>query len=102
MTIGIGVMFAKALDVNGAAKVYVLGRRLEKLQEVASVAPNKSVVPIQCDIASKDSLAAAALRVEKEAGFVNCVIANPRTTGPDLYGLPKDRELTFNEIQKYL
>ena len=31
-------MFAKALDVNGAGKVYVLGRRLEMLQQVASSA----------------------------------------------------------------
>jgi hypothetical protein len=31
-------MFAKALDINGAAKVYILGRRLEKLQEVAAAA----------------------------------------------------------------
>jgi len=31
-------MFAKALDINGAAKAYILGRRLEKLQEVAASA----------------------------------------------------------------
>lgn len=31
-------MFAKALDVNGAAKVYILGRRLDKLEEVAAAA----------------------------------------------------------------
>jgi hypothetical protein len=31
-------MFAKALDVNGAAKVYILGRRLDKLDEVAAAA----------------------------------------------------------------
>jgi NAD(P)-dependent dehydrogenase (short-subunit alcohol dehydrogenase family) len=64
--------------------------------------PNKSVVPIQCDITSKNSLAAAAAQVEKESGFVNSVIANSGATGPDLYGLPKDRKPTFEEIQKYL
>lgn len=31
-------MFAKALDVNGASKVYILGRRLDKLEEVAVAA----------------------------------------------------------------
>lgn len=31
-------MFANALDVNGASKVYILGRRMEKLQEVAAAA----------------------------------------------------------------
>jgi NAD(P)-dependent dehydrogenase (short-subunit alcohol dehydrogenase family) len=99
---GIGAMFAKALDVNGAAKVYILGRRLEKLKEVASAAQNKTIVPIQCDITSKDSLAAAASQVEKEVGFVNCVVANSGATGPDLYGLPKGRKPTFEEIHKYL
>lgn len=29
-------MFANTLDINGAARVYILGRRFEKLQEVAS------------------------------------------------------------------
>lgn len=29
-------MIANALDVNGASKVFILGRRLEKLQAVAA------------------------------------------------------------------
>ena len=33
--IGIGLMMAQALAANGAAKVFILGRRLEKLQEAA-------------------------------------------------------------------
>ncbi|KAH7139053.1 hypothetical protein B0J11DRAFT_588693 [Dendryphion nanum] len=99
---GIGAMFAKALDTNGADKVYILGRRLDKLQEVASVATNKSVVPIQCDITSKESLASAASQVQQKSGFVNVVVANSGATGPDLYGLPKDRKPTFEELQKYL
>lgn len=31
-------MMADALDQNGAAKVYILGRRLDKLEEVAKAA----------------------------------------------------------------
>ena len=31
-------MMAKALDANLAAKVYIVGRRLDKLREVASMA----------------------------------------------------------------
>jgi NADP-dependent 3-hydroxy acid dehydrogenase YdfG len=31
-------MMAKALDANGAAKVYILGRRMDKLEEVAKQA----------------------------------------------------------------
>ena len=59
-------------------------------------------MPIQCDITSKESLAAAAEQVQKEAGFVNCVIANSGATGPDMYGLPKDRKPTLEEVHKYL
>jgi NAD(P)-dependent dehydrogenase (short-subunit alcohol dehydrogenase family) len=63
---------------------------------------NQSIVPIQCDITSNDSLAAAAAQVEKEVGFVNVVVANSGATGPNLYGLPKDRKPTIDEVQKYL
>lgn len=73
---GIGAMMARALDVNGAAKVYIIGRRMDKLKEVSSAAVNKSIVPIQGDVTSKDSLAAAASRIQEECGFVNAVIAN--------------------------
>lgn len=34
-------MMANALDINGAKKVFILGRRLEKLQEVASQAVSR-------------------------------------------------------------
>lgn len=63
---------------------------------------NKSIVPIQCDITSKDSLAAAAAKIQEISRFVNAVVANSGATGPDLYGLPKDRKPTFEEVQKYL
>lgn len=35
---GLGEVLAHALDVNGAAKVFILGRRESKLREVASKA----------------------------------------------------------------
>lgn len=35
---GLGSMMAHALDVNGAAKVFILGRRESKLKEVAAKA----------------------------------------------------------------
>jgi glutamyl-tRNA reductase len=35
--LGIGRMMANALHANGAAKVYILGRRLEKLEETAKI-----------------------------------------------------------------
>lgn len=33
-------MMAKALDINGAFKVYIVGRRIEKLEDIASTAVN--------------------------------------------------------------
>ena len=39
---GLGLMMSKALDANGAAKVYALGRRLDKLEEAAKSAVCKS------------------------------------------------------------
>jgi NADP-dependent 3-hydroxy acid dehydrogenase YdfG len=35
---GIGDMFAENFNVNSAAKVYMLGRRLDKLEEVIAAA----------------------------------------------------------------
>lgn len=117
--LGIGAMMAKALDANGAAKVYILGRRLDKLQEVAKqgvTTPkfpilrhvtdmskiNGSVVPIPADVTSKSDLEAAATQVKVEVGFVNVVIANSGITGPTLGGLSKDRQVPIAELQEYL
>jgi NAD(P)-dependent dehydrogenase (short-subunit alcohol dehydrogenase family) len=50
----------------------------------------------------KDSLAAAAAEVRKEAGFVNCIIAKSGATATGMYGLPEDCRLSFEEVQKHL
>ena len=68
---------ARSLDANGAAKVYIIGRRLEKLQAVAAQAKKGSIVAVQGDVTSKDDLESVAKRVEQEVGFVNGDI-NPR------------------------
>lgn len=87
---GIGLMMAKALALNGAAKVYIIGRRLEALQQAAKVSPHNNIIPLQCDVTSKDQLAAAAARVQKEEGFINLLIANSGVAGPGLADMPKD------------
>jgi len=40
---GLGEIMAHALDVNGASKVFILGRRESKLKEVASKAVCRDV-----------------------------------------------------------
>ncbi|KAG6031992.1 hypothetical protein E4U41_007353 [Claviceps citrina] len=78
---GIGLMFAKSLIQNGAAKVYIAGRREGVLQKAASsIGPN--VVPVKCDVTSKDSLREAAALVERDSGYLNVLVCNSGITGP--------------------
>jgi NAD(P)-dependent dehydrogenase (short-subunit alcohol dehydrogenase family) len=58
------------------------------------------MVPIKCDVTSKDDLAAAAEKVRSEVGFVNAVIANSGVSGPQLKGLPEKPSLS--ELHSYL
>lgn len=89
-------MITKALAANGAAKVYILGRRLDKLQEAASSIGNPSIVPVICDVASVESLKAAASHIEKDAGFVNLLVCNSGIGGP--FGIRPNAETTLDEF----
>lgn len=95
-------MMAKSLDANGAAKVFIIGRRKDKLQEVASAAVNKSIVPVPGDVGSKESLKSCADQVASEAPFVNVVIANSGSQGPTLNDWPKDRTPPLSEFYQFL
>jgi len=82
-------MMAKALALNGARKVYVLGRRIDKLNEVANSSPHGNIVPVVCDVTSKDSLQGVADHLRKDVGFVNIVVCNAGVSGPSHgHGLP--------------
>lgn len=80
---GIGLMITKALAQNGAAKVYIAGRRLEVLENAAK-AIGPTVVPVQCDVTSKDSLQAAAERIRQETGYLNLLVCNSGIGGPQV------------------
>jgi NAD(P)-dependent dehydrogenase (short-subunit alcohol dehydrogenase family) len=91
---GIGLMMAKALAQNGAAKVYIAGRRLEILKSAASsIGPN--VIPIQCDVTSTSSLQAAASLVEQDSGHLNLLVCNSGIGGPQVK--PVKPETTLDE-----
>ncbi|TKA62543.1 hypothetical protein B0A49_09904 [Cryomyces minteri] len=77
---GIGLMMAKALEANGAAKVYVVGRRKDKLEEAANQAKHGNIVPIQGDVS--------------EVGCINLLIANSGISGPQISSVPKDASLS--------
>jgi len=73
-------MITKALALNGAHKVYIVGRRKEKLDEAAKISPN--IVGIVGDVTSKESLQAIAAQVRSEVGYVNLLVANSGSMGP--------------------
>ncbi|KAI0864566.1 short chain dehydrogenase [Xylaria cubensis] len=93
---GIGLMITKALIANGAAKVYILGRRLNKLQEAASSIGNPNIVPVACDVTSVEALKAAVSQIEQDAGFVNLLVCNSGIAGP--FGIRPKPETTLDEF----
>ncbi|KAF2855920.1 NAD(P)-binding protein [Plenodomus tracheiphilus IPT5] len=88
---GLGHAIASALYQNGASKVYILGRRLNALQNAiralesspsAPVPPGGVLAAIACDVSDLDSVKAAAAQVEKEVGYVDVLINNAGVIGP--------------------
>jgi NAD(P)-dependent dehydrogenase (short-subunit alcohol dehydrogenase family) len=90
-------MFVKALLQNGAAKVYIAGRRKEKLDEVASSLGDK-VVGVQCDVTSKSDLQNMVSQIEKDIGYVNLLVCNSGIGGPQVK--PITPETTLEEWAK--
>jgi NAD(P)-dependent dehydrogenase (short-subunit alcohol dehydrogenase family) len=75
---GIGLLMTKAFALNGAKKVYIVGRRKEKLEEAAKLSPN-NIVPIVGDVTSKENLVSIAETVKNDVGYVNLVCCNSGT-----------------------
>ncbi|KAI5247043.1 NAD(P)-binding protein [Aureobasidium subglaciale] len=78
---GIGLMMTKALAANGAKKIYIIGRREDKLEEAASHNPSV-IIPVVGDVTSKDILKSIASRVETEVGYINLLVCNSGAMGP--------------------
>ncbi|CAK7245884.1 MAG: hypothetical protein STHCBS139747_007489 [Sporothrix thermara] len=98
---GIGEMMAHALDVNGAAKVFILGRRKDKLDAVATAATNKSIIPIVCDASSQDDLGRAIDDIAAQTPFVNVVLCNHGATGPTIDDMPRDHQMSAAEVRNF-
>ena len=100
---GLGLYAARVLDANGAAAVYIVGRREGTLKEAAATAKNGKIIPIVGDVSDKSSLLAIADRVRKEQGFVNLLFANAGVSGPrvrdDVPSLAKGEKPSIQEIQ---
>ncbi|EPQ25734.1 uncharacterized protein PFL1_06728 [Pseudozyma flocculosa PF-1] len=81
---GLGLIAALALATNGA-KVYITGRRKEKLDQAVnahSQGLKGSLVAIQGDVGSKDDLIRIAAEVEKADGKLHVLINNAGVEGP--------------------
>lgn len=68
-------MMTKAFALNGAHKVYIIGRRKEKLDEAAKIAP-EIIIPLVGDVTSKESLVSLSEHVKNDVGYVNLLICN--------------------------
>ncbi|KAI2617478.1 NAD(P)-binding protein [Hypoxylon sp. NC1633] len=99
---GIGVTWAHALDQNGAAKVFILGRRENKLKEVAAAAKNKTLIPIVCDCSKKESLQAAAAQIEKQTPFINLLVANAGVLCKSTGLIPRPEGTTVEQVAQDL
>ena len=79
-------MMARALALNGAKKVFVIGRREDSLRRtVASVEGSVSegtIVPLVGDVTSKGSLSACVESVKAQVPYIDVLIANSGILGP--------------------
>ncbi|KAK4541669.1 hypothetical protein LTR36_007813 [Oleoguttula mirabilis] len=89
---GLGLITAKALAANGA-KVYITGRRVEKLKdaETTDSASGGSIIGVQMDVTDKDSIRAAAKQISEKEKHVNLLVNNAGVSGVNYgsSGMPK-------------
>ena len=93
---------ARALAVNGASKVFVIGRRMVSLESVAK--SHDAIVPIQGDVTSKESLDNMVAQVKKHVDHIDILIANSGISGPSGTMPPKENksEHTLQEVRDHL
>ncbi|KAK3674491.1 hypothetical protein LTR78_005577 [Recurvomyces mirabilis] len=100
---GVGLMLAKTLEANGA-KVYITGRRLEKLQEAAKQARHGNLIPVQGSTTSHDDLQRVVDHITKETGYIDVLVNNAGMTtfdsSPNARPIPTPQS-TVSEVRDY-
>ncbi|KAJ5653961.1 Short-chain dehydrogenase/reductase SDR [Penicillium lividum] len=96
---GLGRIITKALIINGASKVFILGRREDALRETATQSPSGTVIPVQCDVTSKESLEAAYQTVAAQTTHVDILFANSGIMGPMMRVPPPKADGSLPSIQ---
>ncbi|KAF9740471.1 hypothetical protein PMIN03_006592 [Paraphaeosphaeria minitans] len=111
---GLGLAYASALYQNGATKIYILGRRLNVLEdaiktlEASPSAPKKAssaLAAIVCDVTDQNSVRDAVALIKKDVGYVDVLINNAGVLGPtngrDLYKAESIDQLKDAMLQDY-
>lgn len=73
---------ARALALNGAQAVYIIGRRREVLEKTAASVSTGNIFPLVGDVTDKAALQSLVSIIEERTGYVNVVIANSGIGGP--------------------
>jgi len=92
-------MMARALALNGAQRVYIVGRRKEVLEKAAQSVSTNNIISIVGDVTSKESLSLVVSQIRSETGYINVLVANSGTLGPQ----PTQKitsESTISDFQK--
>jgi len=98
---GLGLITARALASNGA-KVYITGRRVEKLKEAESTHPSGgSIIALPMDVTNKDSIRSGVDSITSKETHINLLVNNAGVSGMDYgpSGMPKgDVKSISNEM----
>lgn len=76
---GLGLTIARTLEENGA-KVFITGRRKDKLDAAAQLAKHDNIIPIQGSTTSHDDLQRTVHIVTKETGYIDLLVNNAGMT----------------------
>nr|POE48121.1 guanine nucleotide exchange factor lte1 [Quercus suber] len=100
---GLGLIIAKTLEHNGA-KVYITGRRQEKLDEAVKQAAHGNIIPIAGSTTSREDLQRAVDIITKETGHIDLLINNAGQTtflaGPGVRPMPTG-DVPLSEYRDY-
>ncbi|EME81341.1 uncharacterized protein MYCFIDRAFT_52041 [Pseudocercospora fijiensis CIRAD86] len=96
---GLGLIIAKTLEHNGA-KVYITGRRKEKLDEAAKQAAHGNIIPIQGSTSDHDDLQRAVDLITRETGHIDLLICNAGQTSFDDTPNPRPKPSPDSSIQE--
>lgn len=92
-------MMARALAVNGASKVFIIGRREDYLKEAADSVPHNNIIPIVGDVTSKESLQNAVDIVKSHTDAIDILVANSGISGPSVPVVDANKQpLPFEEL----